>query len=51
MTSKNARSNYFEKHFKPCVAGSSPAGASCSVAQSVEQRINPTHSDNNTMSP
>ena len=31
--------------FKPLVAGSSPAGAIGSVAQSVEQRIQPTHSE------
>ena len=34
-----------DMHFKPLVAGSSPAGAIGSVAQSVEQRIQPTHSE------
>tara|TARA_B100001093_G_scaffold509065_1_gene572402 strand:+ start:2949 stop:3104 length:156 start_codon:yes stop_codon:yes gene_type:complete len=34
--------------FKPGVAGSSPVGAMCSVAQSVEHRNQPTHSEQPT---
>jgi len=37
--------------FKPLVAGSSPAGAIGSVAQSVEQRIQTPHSESPSKPP